>query len=181
MAVLAERIMQHLGAHGASYTRQLAAALDASAEGICRVCRCLRAHGLVRTDESLHMLTAAGRELLQQGGYVPCQRAGRAATSEGRTLRQRAWNVIRMADHASVPDLLRTITDGDEPGAAENLRNYCTALYRAGILGKTARTGAYFLRVEANTGPKAPAYNRAAKTVTDRNTGVTVNLGASHG
>ena len=181
MAVLAERIMQHLRAHGASYTRQLAAALDASADGICRACRCLRAHGLVRTDDSLHMLTAAGRDLLSTGGYVPCQRAGRAASSEGRTLRQRAWNVLRMADHTSVPDLLRTITDGDEPGAAENLRNYCKALQRAGILGRAARSGRYYLRSEANTGPKAPAYNRAAKTVTDRNTGVTVNLGASHG
>lgn len=124
----------------------------------------------------MHGLTAAGMEAAKDGGWVPCQRAGRAATSNGRTLRQRAWAVLRMADQTTVPDLLRVICEGGEQGAAENLRNYCRALYLAGILGKTRRTGAYFLRQEANTGDKAPAYNRESKTVTDRNTGRTVSI-----
>lgn len=180
MAVLAESIMRHLSEHGSSYTRQLAAAMETSAASIRRVCRCLRAHGMVNTEENLHWLTPAGRELLERGGYIPCQRAGRAASSEGRTLRQRAWTVIRMADHTSVPDLLRIITDGDEPGAAQSLRRYCEALCRVGILGRTGRTGRYYLRPEANTGPKAPAYNSAARTVTDRNTGKTIPLEYAH-
>lgn len=124
----------------------------------------------------MHGLTAAGMEAAKAGGWIPCQRAGRAATSRGRTLRQRAWNVLRMADQTTVPDLLRVVCEGGEQGAEENLRNYCRALYLAGILGKTRRTGAYFLRSEANTGDKAPAYNRASKTVTDRNTGRTVSI-----
>lgn len=181
MAVLSERVMRHLAEHGACYTRQLAVALGATSAGVCAVCRCLRSHNLIHTTEdNMHGLTAAGQQWTQVGGFVPCQRAGRTATSEGRTLRQKAWNVLRMANMATVADLLRTVCDGNEKGAEENLRNYCRALYRADMLGKTGRTGAYFLRPEANTGPKAPSYNRVEKTVTDRNTGKTVSIGGSH-
>lgn len=181
MAVLTERIMHHLAEHGACYPRQLAAALGATSNGVRLVCRCLRSRGLIHTtDDNMHGLTAAGQEWIQAGGFLPCQRAGRSATSEGRTLRQKAWNVLRMTDMATVGDLLRTVCDGDEKGAEDNLRNYCRALCRAGILGKTARTGAYYLRPEANTGPKSPAYNRAAKSVTDRNTGKSVSIGGRH-
>ena len=176
MAVLAERVMRHLAEHGNCYTRQIAAALDAASTGVSAACRCLRSHGLVHTEGSIHGLTDAGRQWAEVGGFLPCQRAGRAATSEGRTLRQRAWSVMRMADKINVADLMRTLCDGSERGAEDNLRNYCKALYRAGILGKTARTGAYFLRVEGNTGPKAPSYNRVAKSVTDRNTGTIVSI-----
>lgn len=176
MAVLAERILLHLAEHGPCFTRQLASCLGASSKGIVYACRCLRRHGLLHSEDSLHGLTAAGMQTARAGGWVPCQRVGRAATSDGRTLRQRAWAVLRMADHTTVPDILRVVCDGDEQGAEENLRNYCRALHLAGILGKTRRTGAYFLRSEADTGANAPAYNRARKTVTDRNTGRTVSI-----
>lgn len=177
MPVLTERVMRHLAENGNCYTRQLAAALDAASTGICAACICLRKHGLVHTEAGgIHGLTEAGRQWVEVGGFLPCQRAGRAATSEGRTLRQRAWNVMRMADKITVADLLRTLCDGSERGADDNLKNYCRALYRAGILGKTARTGDYFLRVEANTGPKAPSYNRVEKSVTDRNTGKIMSI-----
>ena len=85
-----------------------------------------------------------------------------------------------MADHFTPDSLMQTICDGGEKCAEDNLRAYCRALFRAGILGRTARTGAYFLRSEANTGPLAPAYNRAEKCVTDRNTGKTYPLEAAH-
>ena len=85
-----------------------------------------------------------------------------------------------MADHFTVDSLMQTICDGDEGNAGDNLRNYCRALFRAGILGRTARTRAYFLQDEANTGPLAPAYNRAEKCVTDRNTGKIFPLEAAH-
>lgn len=181
MAVLSERIMEHVAAHGACYTRQLAAALDASSEGIARVCRCLRSHGLMHTTEDyMHGLTALGQQCVAEGGFIPCQRVGRAATSEGRTLRQKAWSVLCMVYMTTLPDLLRTVCDGDEKGAEDNLRKYLRALYLADILGKSARTESYFLRLEANTGPKAPAYNRVKKTVTDRNTGKVMPIGDNH-
>ena len=143
-------------------------------------CRCLRHKGLIHTEDGMHGLTRTGKTLLETGGFIPCQRAGRNATSAGRTLRQRAWSVMRMADHFTVDSLMQTICDGDEGNAGDNLRNYCRALFRANILGRTARTRAYFLRSEANTGPLAPAYNRAGKCVTDRNTGKTYPLEAAH-
>lgn len=175
MAVLSERVLRHLAENGPCYTRQLASMLGATAEGVLQACHCLQRHGLLHTEAGMHGLTAAGIETAK-GGWVPCQRVGRAASSNGRTLRQRAWNVLRMADQTTVPDLLRVVCEGGEQGAEQNLRNYCRALYLAGILGKTRRTGAYFLRSEANTGAKAPAYNRESKTVTDRNTGRTVSI-----
>ena len=149
---LAERIMREL-AEGALLTRQLAARLDSRAQVILAACRCLRHKGLVHTIESMHGLTRAGKALLEQGGFIPCQRKGRAAGSAGRTLRQRAWTVMRMADHFSVDSLLQTVSDGDERNAENNLRNYCRALHRAGLLGRTARSGDYFLRREMDSGP----------------------------
>ena len=125
----------------------------------------------------MHGLTLAGKALLEQDGFIPCQRKGRAAGSAGRTLRQRAWTVMRMADHFSVDSLLQTVSDGDERNAENNLRNYCRALHRAGLLGRTARSGDYFLRREMDSGPLAPSYNRAEKCVTDRNTGRIFMLG----
>ncbi len=149
---LAERILRELTT-APLLTRQLAAKLDARTSGVMVACRCLRHKGLIHTENGLHALTRAGKNLLADGGFIPCQRKGRNATSAGRTLRQRAWSVMRMADHFTVDSLMQTVCDGDEGNAGENLRNYCRALFRAGILGRTARTRAYFLRSEANTGP----------------------------
>lgn len=176
---LAERILRELAA-APLLTRQLAARLDARTPGVMAACRCLRHKGLIHTEDGMHGLTRTGKTLLETGGFIPCQRAGRNATSAGRTLRQRAWSVMRMADHFTVDSLMQTICDGDEGNAGDNLRNYCRALFRANILGRTARTRAYFLRDEANTGPLAPAYNRAEKCVTDRNTGKIFPLEAAH-
>ena len=177
---LAERILRELATSGPLLTRQLAARLDARTPSVMAACRCLRHKGLIHTEDGMHGLTRTGKTLLETGGFIPCQRAGRNATSAGRTLRQRAWSVMRMADHFTVDSLMQTICDGDEGNAGDNLRNYCRALFRANILGRTARTRAYFLRSEANTGPLAPAYNRAEKCVTDRNTGKTFPLEAAH-
>lgn len=177
---LAERIMTILATDGPQFTRQLAATLESQSECVRQVCVCLRQKNLIHSEGGLHGLTKEGKTLLKCDGFIPCQRKGRGATSAGRTLRQRAWSVMRMADHFTVDSLMQTVCDGDEGNAGENLRNYCRALFRAGILGRTARTRAYFLRDEANTGPLAPAYNRAEKCVTDRNTGKTFPLEAAH-
>ena len=177
---LAERIMATLVTDGPQFTRQLAATLGAKNDSISEVCSCLRKKGLIHSEDGLHGLTRAGKAFMESGGFVPCQRKGRGAASAGRTLRQRAWSVMRMADHFTVDSLMQTVCDGDEGNAGENLHNYCRALHRAGILGRTARTRAYFLRPEANTGPLAPAYHRAEKCVTDRNTGKIHALEAAH-
>ena len=160
---LAERIMTILATDGPQFTRQLAATLEAKNDSISEVCSCLRKKGLIHSEDGLHGLTRAGKAFMESGGFVPCQRKGRGAASAGRTLRQRAWSVMRMADHFTVDNLMQTVCDGDEGNAGENLRNYCRALFRAGILGRTARTRAYFLRDEANTGPLGAGHmHRAA-------------------
>lgn len=172
-------ILERLADDGPQYTRQLAARLNLPCARVSELCRCLRHHKLVHSEDGMHGITRAGRERLAKG-FLPCQRKGRAASSEGRTLRQRAWNMMRMRDHFSVDDLLTVLCDGEEKGAEDNLRNYCRALHRAGILGVTGRSKAYYLRPEANHGALAPAYNRAEKCVTDRNTGEIISLEAAH-
>ena len=91
---LAERILRELTT-APLLTRQLAAKLDARTPGVMVACRCLRHKGLIHTENGLHALTRAGKNLLADGGFIPCQRKGRNATSAGRTLRQRAWSVMR--------------------------------------------------------------------------------------
>ncbi len=175
------RVLERLASEGPQYTRQLAAALGLAASHVSKLCTCLRQNQLIHSESGMHGITEAGRARLSEG-FLPCQRKGRAATSKGRTLRQRAWNVMRMRDQFRLDDLLTTLCDGDEKGAQENLGHYCRALYLAGILGMTARTKAYYLREEANHGPQAPSYNHGAKCVTDRNTGEVIAIrGASHG
>ena len=177
---LAAKVLERLALHGPQYTRQLVAALETQPECVRQVCSCLRKKGLIHSEDGMHGLTRLGEETLGKGLEPPCRLKGQAASSKGRTLRQRAWSVMRMADHFTVDSLLQTVSDGDEKYAEGNLRYYCRALLQAGFLGQTARTRAYFLRPEANTGPLAPAYNREGKCVTDRNTGKTYPLEAAH-
>lgn len=169
----AAAIMQML-ATGPKLTRQLATALNRQPESVCEPCRRLARHGLVHSVEGMHGLTGKGAKILESGLPLPCARKGHAARSNGGTLRQRAWNIMRMRDTFTVDDLLRSLCDGSEKSAENNLANYCLALRRAGFLGVTARTGSYFLKT--GHGPKAPAYNRGEKCVTDRNTGKTVMI-----
>ena len=175
--MLDEHILRLLSRHGPMLKRQLAANLDAHRASIARACHGLQKHDLIKIPGSGQIsITAAGRKLLEAGGPFPCQRKGKGAPSAGRTLRQRAWSVMRMADHFTTDSLLQIVSDGDSAGEEDNIKTYCRILYRAGFLGKTARTHAYFLRREADTGPLAPAYNSEEYCVTDRNTGKVYSL-----
>jgi hypothetical protein len=174
----ARDVLYHLAAVGPCYTRQIAAALGLHRDTVTRVARCLSRRGLVFSVDGLHGITKAGRERVVEG-FNPCELKGRAAASRGRTIRQRAWNVMRMMDTFSAADLLRCVCDGDGGGtekkAEDNITRYCRALAHAGILGITARTGRYFLRDD--TGPLSPAWNKVEKCVTDRNTGKIIQTG----
>ena len=174
-----ERIMRLLASHDRPMlTRQLVASLEIPRSSFCYACQRLQHFDLVTSPaRGRYALTDTGRRLLEAGGPFSYQRKGKGASSAGRTLRQRAWSVMRMADHFTVDSLLQVISDGGSASEEHNIRRYCGMLYRAGFLGKTARTRAYFLRQEANTGPLAPAYTDAVCCVTDRNTGKVYPLG----
>lgn len=164
-------ILELLRAEGPMLTRQLAARLALTQPHIARVCRCLCKKGCISSVEGMHGLTEKGREAIA-GGRYPCRRA----EAKG-SLRQKAWNVMRMRDSFSIEDLLLTVCNGEEKDAKGNLTQFCAALHAAGILKRTRRTNAYFL--PRGQGPLCPAYNRPKKYVVDRNTGEVFRLGES--
>jgi hypothetical protein len=166
----ARNILEAL-ADGPKLTRQL------SAHCVCReVHSCivrLRKRGYVTSREGVHEITSAGRDALEKDvklGPGPC--SDRASSRKGNTLRSRAWYVLRTGDFVSLDDMLSLLCTGEEQQAADNLRSWLTALTRAGYL--TCRTACgvrrYRLRRDRDTGPEAPAWNRATYIVTDVNT-----------
>lgn len=157
-------IMELLQMEGPQFTRQIAAKLSISPRHVCDVCRCLRNEGCIASVEGLHGLTKKGLDAIISGKF-PC----REYDVRKRSLRQRAWNVMRMRDMFTVSDILETVCDGTEKNAEGNIRQYCAALHRAGILKITQRTKSYFL--PKGQGPLCPAYNREQNYVLDRNTG----------
>lgn len=157
-------ILELLQSDGPLFTRQIAAKLSMGPRHICEVCRCLRNEGCIASVDGLHGLTKKGFEAIVSGKF-PC----REYNAKKGTLRQKAWNVMRMKDMFSVSDILETVCDGSEKNAEGNIRQYCKALHRAGILKITQRTKSYFL--PKGQGPLCPAYNREENYVLDRNTG----------
>ncbi|MBI3130505.1 MAG: hypothetical protein HYZ13_04030 [Acidobacteria bacterium] len=109
----------------------------------------------------------------------------RVIESEGTSLRFRLWKAIRMAQKASVSELLELAARGSEQNARQNARQYLHALVKSGhILLLTRRaasewpvtTGESRYCLVLNTGPRAPQYNRRQKRIFDPNTGETFDL-----
>lgn len=169
------QILTLLDGKGALLTRQIAGETGYRIERVRGLCRCLAAHGLVHSEEGMHFITKEGRARLI-GGFLPCQRQGRIRRDG--SLRQKAWALMRMRDSFTVDDILSSLCTGDEKGAEENMRKFCRMLFEVGYLGRTRRSGAYFLKV--NTGPLAPAFNNVLRHITDRNTGQTFRIGIDH-
>jgi hypothetical protein len=160
-------ILQVLADGKPRLTREIAAFLQVQTEAVGAAARCLKKKGLVCSSEGVHGITAAGLQVVKKGlGRTLCK--GQAGQSN-QGLRHRAWQAMQMVSVFSVNDLLDVTATGYEADAEANLKNYCKALFKAGMLIQT-RSGKYFLR-EKDKGEHAPSYNRKAKTVTNRNTG----------
>lgn len=161
---------------GAKLTRELAEATGAPDLRGCL--RHLRARGFMTSAEGVHSITDAGREALENSRKLtagPC--SVKACSRQKRTLRDKAWSAIRQRDFFSVDDLLMLLlSEGDSAAAKGNLQSWVTALVSVGYLSgkpETSRTAPrrYRLRREMDTGPLAPAWNKATRMVTDPNTG----------
>ncbi|WP_282093067.1 MarR family transcriptional regulator [Epibacterium ulvae] len=156
-------------------------------------------------DLERQQVSSAAGQLIQKGyverEYLGCYRLtdeGRAAKRKGvaivhgsdadtprctsiprkKTLRQRAWNVMRLKKKFSVADLLVTATLGSEGNPESNLNRYCRALCRAGVLQPLARKQpgdapsspgrTRFLLVN-NLGPIAPSFRKKQNVLWDYN------------
>lgn len=163
-------VLRYIAGHNAVFFRDIVKESELGVSAVEVALRCLKRRGFVKWVEGLYGLTEKGLEYIKQGREIKCgPERGEAASSRGNTLRQRAWKVMHMRRVFTLADLLVVLCDEASKKDEENLGNYLKALYKAGLLKKAARTGHYIL--SEGDGPLAPAYNRQAKTVTDRNTG----------
>ena len=132
-----------------------------------------------RVEAGCYRLTAAGCAFAESGKVL------KSGTPLGRrkipfcrdTLRQRAWNAMRMGEAFSVPELVMVASAGGEKDAANNLQRFCARLCKAGYLVKLPRNdrvhgkrqGAHRYRLIDDTGPKAPAYRPSSGALFDFN------------
>lgn len=158
-------VLEVLADGKAHLTREIADKLKSPRESVAKLCRCLKKRGIISSVDGIHRINDAGRDILS-GKVEPCK--GKAAQSKS-GLRHRAWKVMQMLSFFDENSLLEVVGTGEEKDGTRNLRNYLTSLYKAGMLLQN-RSGKYLLK-ESAKGPNAPSYNRAEKTVTDRNTG----------
>lgn len=168
---------------GPRLTSELARAVGITTDHAGRVCRCLRARGVLRTGGGVHELTKAGRDAVARGEEITCGPQRGTVRREG-SLRARAWRAMRIKERFGLDDLLTLLCDGDERAPANNLRSYLHALEAAGYLARLRRPdadgGPRWLLI-LNSGPKAPAWNKQTRTLTDPNTGAVILILARGG
>ncbi len=163
---------------GPMLTRQIAAALNVPTGNLLGCLRTLKTRGLITSCEGIHQIAEKGTQALIHGREITsAPGVGKAASRRKATLRARAWRAMRIREAFSLDDLMMLICDGEEQDAARNLGGYIRALAVAGYLLPMRRqtTGRHperwRLTNKGNTGPDAPAWNKARGMVTDPNTG----------
>lgn len=99
------------------------------------------------------------------------------------TLRQRAWNAMRIQRRFTVHDILTAATTGDEVRAQNNLQRYFKALCDGGVLRRlpkrqagSAPTSNGFAQytLVRDLGRIAPSYRAKAGSLVDHNTGAEI-------
>ena len=127
-----------------------------------------------------YTLTSAGKAFLDEGRRIASGQptSGTRVRVVAGGLRSKAWHAMRILQKFSLGDLAKHCAVGGEADAAGNLGKYVRALTRAGYLTElrrepgTAPTSNGFKRwlMVRDSGPQAPVWNQAGKTVTDANT-----------
>jgi len=139
--------------------------------------------GLVeRKQVGCFQLTKAGHAFLESGEELTSgpngPLTGQRKPNKRATVRQRAWNVMRMGNVFTVPDLLLAVLTADDGDPTSNLQRYIKALVGAGYVVElparkrgTSLTSNGFKRYRLikNTGEIAPSVTSPNNTVSDRN------------
>lgn len=95
-----------------------------------------------RVEIGCYRLTSEGEQAVQSGLEItsgPKNPHARAKKPMRDTLRQRAWNVMRIQQSFTISDLVLASAHGPEQNATNNLQRYCSALAKAGVLRKMKR------------------------------------------
>lgn len=143
----------------------------------------LVSRGLVsRVERGCFEVTAEGRSAVAAGKVI---KAGPRGAHSGRrsavrdTLRQRAWNAMRLSRRFTVRDIAMVATRGGEGDPVENVSRFFRELQRAGYLQRvgteegTAPTSNGFARyaLVRDTGHRVPVYSAKHRALRDFNTG----------
>lgn len=143
----------------------------------------LVARGLVaRVERGCFEVTAEGRTALQLGRVI---KSGPRGAHTGRrsavrdTLRQRAWNAMRMSRRFTIRDIAMVATRSGEGDPVENVSRFVRDLQRAGYVQRvgteegTAPTSNGFARfaLVRDTGHRVPVYSAKHRAIRDFNTG----------
>lgn len=142
----------------------------------------LIARGYVeRVERGCFRLTGAGRRARDEGVTIETGVTGptRALRLPKRTtIRQRAWNAMRITRTFTVADLTTAVAREGDGDVEENLRRYVAALARAGYLARAARrrpgtapgsNGFAVYSLVRDTGPVAPVWSQKHRAIHDFN------------
>lgn len=183
MTTSSQRVLQVLGTRlGQIRATEIAKTTGLSCDQIHSGIGTLERRGFAqRLGDGRVKATAAGLAFLAAGKEINLGPKGpRVAETEGTSLRSRLWRALRLAQKATIPELLQLAARGSEGNAADNAKDYLNALVRSGHVIRLSRratcelpvtTGATRYSLALNTGPLPPQYNRHQKRVYDPNTG----------
>ncbi|MDX5595296.1 helix-turn-helix domain-containing protein [Pseudovibrio sp. SPO723] len=181
-------ILYSLGDGACRTMDELDEALDLSRHQISKGATKLIFRGLAeRVEAGCYRLTDAGKQAVRNGvqltsGPIKPDR-GKRRKPQRNTLRQRAWNIMRMGDAFTVPDLMMVVQTGGEKTAANNLHRYIRALTKHGYLlemprrmagTKVTSNGYKRWKLLNDTGPIAPVLRPGSNVMFDHNLGEVV-------
>lgn len=146
------------------------------------MCRLIARELVERLEVGCFQITAKGQAAIASGAVL---KSGPRGPHSGRriavrdTLRQRAWNAMRLARRFTVRDIAMVSARGGERDPVENISAYFYALQRGGYLQKvgvepgTSITSNGFARYALiiDTGHRAPVYSAKHRKILDYNTG----------
>jgi len=180
LAALAQRV-------GAMDIQEIGQAANLTADQVYGAVRTLVLRGYAeRRGKGRAKATMEGLRFLEKGKEITRGAGGpRMAETEGTHLRSRIWRALRLAQKATVSELLELASRGTEGNAAMNAKDYLNALVKSGHVMRLSRRGPsdfpitmgpsrYCLAL--NTGPQAPQFNKRQKRVFDPNTGETFDV-----
>jgi len=188
MITTSQQVLKILGKRlGTVHVDEIKEATHLSGEQIQGALKTLMRRGFVeRRGLGQIKATATGLAFLEVEHEIkPGPTGPRVTENEGTNLRIRLWRALRLAQKATIPELLELAARGSEVNAEVNAKDYLNALVRSGHLIRMSRrapaewpttTGASRYSLILNTGPQAPQYYRRKKRVFDPNTGETFEL-----
>lgn len=136
-----------------------------------------------RVEAGCFQLTPQGAEAVMAGMEITSGPNGPHESTQKplpNTLRQRAWNVMRIQRSFTIHDLLVAATQGQEKDAINNLQRYCRLLAKAGVLRlmkrrvagtKPTSNGYQKYQLLKNLGEFAPTVRPKTGVLHDHNSG----------